>query len=96
MKNDTELKFFFKPGCPYCRRAEKLIAELCAAKPEYAAVKIRRIDETAEAQLAESFDYWYVPSFFLGDEKLYEADPAEDEETVRAKLTAVFDRALRA
>lgn len=90
-----ELLFFYKPGCPYCRQAEALLTELTAAHPEYRAIPIRRVDETAEAAFAEQFDYWYVPSFWQNGEKLYEANPADGEKAVRAKLEAVLQKALR-
>lgn len=88
------LLFFFKPGCPYCRQAEKLIAALCEEHPEFRKIKIRRIDETRESAYADSFDYWYVPSFFSGGKKLYEASPTESENTMRQKLQAVLQTAL--
>ena len=89
-----ELKFFYRPGCPYCRQAEELLSSLLAERPEFGRVEIRRVNENAEAALAEQYDYWYVPSFFLGEEKLYEADPRDGEKTVRAKLTKVLETAL--
>jgi len=90
-----ELKFFFKPGCPYCRQATEIIAELFREHPEYKKIDLKRIDETAEPELAEKYDYWYVPSFFLGEEKVYEADSSDPEDTVREKLTAVMEKALK-
>ena len=89
-----ELLFFYLPGCPYCRRAEEILAGLIAEKPEYGAVKIRRVNESAEAKLAGQYDYWHVPSFFLDGKKLYEADPRESEQAVRSALQAVLDAAL--
>jgi len=63
-------------------------------KPEYAKVEMKRIDETTQQDIAARFDYWYVPSFFLGEEKLYEADPSWTEGTVRAKLEDVLKKSL--
>ena len=88
-----ELKFFYSPGCPYCRQAEYLIGQLVKEHPEYGKIDIRRIDETRESAVAERYDYWYVPSFFLGEEKLYEADSSDTEETVKKKLSDVLKKA---
>jgi glutaredoxin len=89
-----ELKFFYRPGCPYCRQAEELLTELFAERPEFKTIPLRRVNENAEAALAEQYDYWYVPTFFLGDEKLYEADARDGEKAVREKLTRVLETAL--
>ena len=69
-----ELLFFYLEGCPYCRAAERYIEELCAREPRFRDVCIRRIEERRERKLADSYDYWLVPSFWLGDEKLHEGE----------------------
>lgn len=84
-----ELTYFFMQGCPYCRRADKYLAELVRENPEFSAVKIHAIDERAQKQLADSYDYFYVPCFFLGNEKLHEG--AADKQQIQA----VLERALR-
>ena len=89
-----EILFFYKPGCPYCRQAEEIIKELWKEHPEFEKIQMCRVDETADRTLADQYDYWFVPSFFQGEEKLYEADPSDSAETVKQKLTAVFQRAL--
>lgn len=89
-----ELTFFYKPGCPYCRRAEALLTELVRENPAYGSVAIERVDENANALRARQYDYWYVPCFFLGHKKLYEADPAESAAEMKAALIRVLDAAL--
>ena len=88
------LLLFYLPGCPYCRQAETLIAQLLAEHPEYAAIPLRRVNEITERAFAGRFDYWYAPSLFLDGEKLYEADARDGEKTVREKLTRVLETAL--
>ena len=85
-----KLTAFILPGCPYCIQARELIAELCAGHPEYAAIGIEWIDESAEPQLADRYDYYRVPSFFLGEEKLYEASPLWSRARAKEKLNAMF------
>ena len=81
-----ELTYFYLKDCPYCHKADRILAQVTAASPELAAVPIRRIEELEQAALADSYDYYFVPCFFLGDKKLMEGDP--DEAQVRAALTA--------
>lgn len=83
-----KLLFFLMPTCPHCKRAEGFLAELCEEDARYRAIPIERVDETRETERAEQYDYFYVPCFFLGDEKLHEG--AVTKEAVRA----VLDRAL--
>ena len=85
-----KLTAFILPGCPYCIQARELITELCAGHPEYAAIGIEWIDESAEPQLADRYDYYRVPSFFLGEEKLYEASPLWSRARAKEKLNAMF------
>ena len=46
------------PDCPYCRQADRLLAELAAEDARYGAVPIRRVDESVETTLADSLDYY--------------------------------------
>lgn len=83
-----KLTLFYLPGCPHCKLALHLIDELKASDAKYAAIGVDMIDESREKALAESYDYWYVPCFFIGREKLHEGH-AELED-----VKTVFDRAL--
>lgn len=84
----NELTLFYLPSCPHCKLAIRLLDELQKENPEYAKISVKRIDESREKALAESYDYWYVPSFWLGGEKLHEGH-AE-----RADVKRVLDAAL--
>lgn len=85
-----ELTIFELDGCPYCRQEREIIAELCGEHPEYEAISIRRIDESKEPQLADQYDYYYVPSIFCGKEKLYEADPSRSRQEAKTRIAAVL------
>ena len=54
----------------------------------YAAVKVRVVNEQEDTALAESLDYYYVPTYFVGGQKLHEGVP-----TLEA-VRRVFDAAL--
>ncbi|MBR4875520.1 MAG: prolipoprotein diacylglyceryl transferase [Clostridia bacterium] len=91
IKEETEMKeltLFMLPRCPHCKLAFKFQEELMAEHPEYQNIKITMIDEAKEAALAEQYDYYYVPSYFVGKEKLFEGH-AE-----KADVEAVFKKVL--
>lgn len=83
-----ELTYFRLSYCPYCRRANGYLEELKQENPEYCRVPIRIIDEAHERRIADSYDYWYVPCFFMGDVKLHEGA------ATKADIKEVLDRAL--
>lgn len=79
-----ELNYFYLETCPYCRQANMWLDELMQEESGFAGIPIRRIEEAREAKLAESYDYYYVPCFFLGDKKLHEG--AATKEKIRQVL----------
>lgn len=83
---------FLLTGCPYCRKGLKAYEQLCEEHPEYKKIPVDWIYEDKEPELADKYDYYRVPSLFLGDEKLYECDPEQDYREIREN----FDRALQA
>lgn len=76
------------PSCPHCQRALALLEELRAENPAYAAIALQIEDESRNTALAESLDYWYVPTCFVGGRKLHEGVPS------REAMRAVLDAAL--
>ncbi len=67
-----ELTMFIIKACPHCVLAKKHIAQLCKEDARYGSVRIHEIDEREQSALANSYDYWYVPTFYLGEKKLFE------------------------
>ena len=82
-----EIKMFMFESCPHCAKARKIISSLLDSNPEYKKIPFVMIDEKLQPEEAEKCDYFYVPCFFVGDEKVHEG--TVDEEKVRA----VFERA---
>ena len=82
------VKFFYQRNCPFCRKAMRYIDEARAAHPELAAVTVEPIEETDEPEVADRFDYYYVPTFFVGDVKVHEGGilPDEVERVLRMAL----------
>jgi glutaredoxin len=79
-----DLLYFKLKNCPYCHEADRYLDELRASNPEYAAIPIKVIDEGEQRELADKYDYWYVPCFFADGVKLHEG--ASTKEKIRAVL----------
>ena len=90
-----KVTLFYMVGCPYCNNARKAVEELKREDERCAQVDIEWIDERKESALAEQYDYYYVPSIFLGKTKLYEASPSQNaqeiKESVRQALYAAAE-----
>lgn len=82
---------FHLEHCPYCHNAKRALAELIKEEPGYGEVEIEWIEESEQAELAAQYDYYYVPTIFDGDKKLYEAHPGESYDECRKNLKAALD-----
>ena len=89
-----KLTEFVLAGCPYCRQAREVLDELYAERPEFAAIEIDVVDESVESALADTYDYYRVPSFFKGREKLYEASPLWPRSEVKRRLEEMLTALL--
>ena len=75
-------------SCPYCRQALRMMDELKEERPEYKAVEVKIVDENREKALADSLDYWYVPTDFVDGVKVHEGVPTME------KVRKVYEKAL--
>ena len=91
MKN---VKLFHLTHCPYCVKAKKAIQELCEENPIYEKVTIESINEEECPEISRQFDYYYVPTIFYGEEKLYEAQPGQSFEEIKEYIRKAFDKIL--
>ena len=82
-----EIEIFYLSGCPYCRSARRAVAELLAEDPAYEKLSLRWIEETEEPALADSRDYYRVPSLFYRGDKLYECSPFQGYEAIKAHIS---------
>ena len=89
-----EIEIFYLTGCPYCNNARRAVAELLDEDPAYRALSLKWIEENEEADLANSRDYYRVPSLFYQGDKLYECSPLHSYAAIKAHIRAAFDRAL--
>ena len=84
-----EITYFYLTGCPYCRMADEMIAELVKETQEFADITINKIEERENAELADSYDYYYVPCLWIGKEKLHEGVPTKEK--IRDVLKAALE-----
>lgn len=89
MKMAKPVKMMMLDSCPYCRQAFRMMDELRERHPEYRAVTVETIEESREPEKTEGYDYWYVPTFFVGEDKVQEGVPTLE------KVERVFQEALK-
>lgn len=65
------VKLFYQPHCPHSLLALSCLKDLQSREP-YSKVKVELIDELSHPALAEKYDYYYVPTFYVGDKKVHE------------------------
>lgn len=83
------MKLFILENYPHCMRARHWIEELCEENPLYRDIPIELIDEAKEVELADSYDYYYVPCFYDGNIKLHEGSASKEI------IKNIFDDYLR-
>ncbi len=88
------ITFFYLEDCPYCKNARKAIEELKKENPDYGPIEFDEIDEDKQPDLAKAYNYYYVPTMFIGANKLYEAHPEQTYEEIKAEVKRVFDAAI--
>lgn len=82
------VKLFYLKSCPFCKKALRYIDEARAAHPELAAVEIEMIEESEQSDVADTYDYYYVPTFYVDGVKVHEGGIYPDE------VEAVLRKAL--
>ena len=88
------LTMFYLEDCGYCTKARKALSELYEENAAYKSVPIEMIEESRQPDLADRYDYYAVPSFFDGKEKLFEAHLFMSYEDIRAEVKRVLDYAM--
>ena len=83
-----KMKMFYLEHCPFCKRAIQYINELKTEHPELASIEIETIEESQHPEIADQYDYYYVPTFYIDEEKVHEAGiyKNEMEEVLRKAL----------
>ena len=84
-----EILMFVQKDCPHCKRALKW-QEVLTEKfhPEWAQVPIRMVDELEQPEVAQAYDYYYVPTYFIVGVKVHERPVTQQD------VEKVFAQAL--
>ncbi len=83
------ITLFVLKYCGYCRRALQHLEAVKAEHPELARVPLAVIDEAEQRELARQYDYYYVPTFYIGDEKVHEGPIS------REQVLGILERAFQ-
>ena len=73
------IQLFYLKNCPFCKKALRYIEEAKAAHPELAALEIELIEESEAPEVADRYDYYYVPTFYIDGVKVHEGGIYPDE-----------------
>ena len=84
-----KITMFTMKSCPYCRAALGCMEELFAENPGYRALEIENIDEVVHPDIAKRYDYYYVPSYYVENQKLHEG--AASLEIIRQVFNAALE-----
>ena len=81
------IKLFYLKDCPFCKKAFAYIDEL-KKLDSYKDIEFELIEESEQSELANQYDYYYVPTFYIDEEKIHEGGifPNEVEEILKMAL----------
>ena len=63
--------------------------DLKNTNPEYANIEVTIIDEERQPDIANQYDYYYVPTYYVNGVKLHEGVPSKDI------IRKVFEAAIK-
>ena len=81
------IKLFYLRNCPFCKKAFAYMENL-KQQEVYKPIEVELIEESEQADLAAQYDYYYVPTFYINEEKVHEGGIFENE------VEAIFKKAL--
>lgn len=82
------IKLFYQKSCPFCRKALSYIDEL-KQQDAYKDIEIEMIEEREFPEIADQYDYYYVPTFYINEEKIHEGGITQNE------VEDIFKKALQ-
>ena len=87
---------FYLEDCGYCAKARQALEELFRENPAYRDLPLTRIEESRQPELADQYDYYAVPTYFVDGRKIFEARLFMSHEDIKAGTKAALDAALEA
>jgi len=85
-----KVTMFMMASCPYCVQALRWMDALFAEDAGYKAIEIETIDESVHPDIAKQYDYYAVPTYYVGGRKLHEG--AASPEIIRRVFDAALER----
>ena len=89
-----DVLMFYLDSCGYCDKARLALDELFAENPRYRDIPLTRIEESQQPEIADRYDYYAVPTFFVDGKKIFEARLFMRYEDIKAGTKAALDAAL--
>ncbi len=89
-----EVLMFYLEDCGYCHKARRALEELFAENPAYREIPLTRIEESQHPEIADRYDYYAVPTFYVDGVKQFEAHLFMSYEDIRDGVKAALDAAL--
>jgi len=83
-----KIKLFIMRNCPFCLQALDWQNKILAENPKYREVPIEIIDENEQPEIAYSYNYFYVPSYYIDEKKAHEGV------ATREKIESILETAL--
>lgn len=65
----NQVTVIVKEHCPYCAQA---LRQIQLIQPKYPGVEVVILDEQEHTDLAEQYDYFYLPAVFVDQKKIFE------------------------
>ena len=84
-----KITLFVLRNCPFCIQALEWQQGILKENKDYQKIPLEIVDEAEEYDRAEGYDYYYVPSYYIDDQKVHEGV------ATREKIEMVFEMALR-
>lgn len=91
MKNIT---MFYLDDCGYCHKAHQALDELMNEHPDYKKLSIKKVEESQNPEYADQFDYYATPTFYVGDQKAFEAHIGMSYDDIKNEVRKVLDLAM--
>lgn len=80
---------FTMESCPYCREARLWMEELKKENAKYTDIAVTVIDERRHPDVANEYDYYYVPTYYVDGVKIHEGAASKDV------IRGVFEKASK-
>ncbi len=89
------VKLFHLYGCPYCEQAFRAMDELKKENEAYGRIPVEMYEEYKDAEIVAQHDYYYAPTMYIGNDKIYEAHPGESYKECKAQVKKVLDLVMQ-